>query len=402
MFHFNNIFHHGRIKMARILKFFMGSLLLIGLTSCSKKPIPETVPPSPSVKVKPIAPVAPPSPLPPEVSEPRVHKVGLLLPLSGPHAALGKGMQQAAEMALFEAGSTSVALLPQDTALGAHAAALKALDEGAEILLGPIFAAEVEAIKPLLNARKASLICFSTDQNVAGNGVYILGFLPSQQIERVMGFAQEKGLTKVAALLPDDQYGYLGDDVLRRLDSKGIISLVGTTRYTKGDILEGNPGNARLIEEVAAYKSKGMDALFIPEGGENLSHLINLLQPQMPFKILGSGQWDTPETFRIASLEGGLFASTSPQERQSFDARFQKAYGTTPPRIATLAYDGTALAMALADKGYTPQNLTFSQGFSGIDGIFRLTSQGLNERGLAILEVTSSGFRTVSPAPQTF
>jgi hypothetical protein len=217
-----------------------------------------------------------------------------------------------------------------------------------------------------------------------------------------MSFAQEKGLTKVAALLPDDQYGHLADGVLKRLDSKGTISLVGTTRYTKGDILEGNPGNARLIGEVTAYKSKGVEALFIPEGGENLSYLMNLLRPQMPLKIFGSGQWDAPETLRIASLEGGLFASTSPQERQNFDARFLKAYGTTPPRIATLAYDGTALAMTLADKGYTSQNLTFSQGFSGVDGIFRLTPQGLNERGLAILEVSPSGFRTVSPAPQTF
>jgi branched-chain amino acid transport system substrate-binding protein len=387
--------------MARILKFFMWSVLLIGLTSCGQKPTPETVAPPP-LKVKPVPPATPPSPLPPEVIEPRAHKVGLLLPLSGPHAALGKGMQEAAEMALFEAGVSSIILLPQDTARGAHGAALKALDDGAEILLGPIFAAEVEAIKPLLSARKVSLVCFSTDQNVAGKGVYILGFLPSQQMERVMGFAQEKGLTKIAALLPDDQYGHLADAVLRRLEAQGTIHLVGTTRYTKGDLLEGNPGNTRLIEDIASYKTKGMEALFIPEGGENLTHLMNLLGSQMPLKILGSGQWDALETLRIPGLEGGLFASTDPQERQNFEARFQKAYGATPPRIATLAYDGTALAMALADKGYTPQNLTFSQGFSGIDGIFRLTPQGLNERGLAILEVTPSGFRTVSPAPQTF
>ncbi len=388
--------------MASIFKFFMWSVLLIGLTSCSQKPKPEIVssPPPTSLKVKPILQAAPPAPV--EVVEPHVHKVGLLLPLSGPHATLGKGMQQAAEMALFEAGVANITLLPQDTTHGAHRAALKALDEGAELLLGPIFAAEVEAIKPLLSARKVSLICFSTDQNVAGNGVYILGFLPSQQIERVMGFAQEKGLTKVGAILPDDQYGHLAESVLKRLESRGTINLIGTSRYTKGDLLEGNPGNDRIIEEIATYKTKGMDALFLPEGGENLAHLMNLLNTQMPLKILGSGQWDAPETLRILALEGGLFASTDPQERQNFEARFQKVYGTTPPRIATLAYDGTALAMALADKGYTPQNLTFSQGFSGIDGIFRLTPQGLNERGLAILEVTPSGFRTVSPAPQTF
>ena len=123
----------------------------------------------------------------------------------------------------------------------------------------------------------------------------------------------------------------------------------------------------------------------------------------MPLKILGSGQWDTPETLRVAPhFEGSVFASTQSPERQNFEARFQSTYGYAPPRIATLAYDGTALATALAGKGYTTQNLTYSQGFAGIDGLFRLTPQGLNERSLAILEVTPTEFKNLSPAASSF
>lgn len=392
--------------MTRALRFLMLGILLIGMTSCGHREAPRTVPmPRPSSsppKAKLVPPVAAPAPVS-VPSQPSIHKVGLLLPLTGPQASLGKGMLEAAEMALFETGSSSVTLLPQDTEQGAHQAALKALDEGAELLLGPIFAAEVEAIKPLLNARNVSLICFSTDQSVAGNRTFILGFLPSQQIERVVGFGKERGLSKIAALTPEDQYGRLIDQTLKRLESQGTIQLLGITHYTKGDILEGNPGNVRLLEEVAAYKAKGLQALVIPEGGENLADLTRLLSPQKPLKILGSGQWDAPETLHSAAdLEGGFFASPEPQGRQDFEARFQQSYGYAPPRIATLAYDATALAIALADKGYTLQNLTFAQGFSGMDGLFRLTPQGLNERGLAILEVGRSGFRTVNPAPVTF
>jgi branched-chain amino acid transport system substrate-binding protein len=391
--------------MTRVLRFFMWTTLLIGLTSCAHKPsheeitksIPSTVPP----KVKSAPPLSP-SPSLPQVTEPRVHKIGLLLPLSGPHAALGKGMQNAAEMALFESETSVITLLPKDTAPGAYQAALKALDEGAELLLGPVFSAEVEAIKPLLKDRNVNLVCFSTDQNVAGHGAYVLGFLPYQQVERALGYARSKGLTKIAAFLPEDQYGHLIDQNLRRLEAKGDLQLIGVAYYSKGDLLEGNPGNTRLVEELTNYKVKGLEILFIPEGGENLAHLMHLLSPQLPLKILGSGQWDAAETLRIAGLEGGFFASTDPQERQHFEARFQKAYGTAPPRVATLAYDATALAIALADKGYDTQNLTFSQGFSGIDGIFRLTPQGISERGLAVLEINPSGFRVVSPAPNAF
>lgn len=390
--------------MTRAFNFLMWGVLILGLTSCSQKQAPEMMTtPSPVIappQEVPLPPLPEPTPVPSTTS----HKVGLLLPLSGPHENLGKGMLQAAEMALFETGSSSVTLLPQDTAQGAHQAALKALDEGAELLLGPIFATEVEAIKPLLHARNVNLISFSTDQNVASNRTFILGFLPSQQIKRITHLAKEKGLSKIAALTPDDQYGRLVGHTLKTLHSRGDIQLLGIIQYTKGDILEGNPGNARLLEEIELYKTKGLDALILPEGGENLGHLMAILKPQLPLQILGSGQWDTPTTLQNATvgLEGGLFASTTSQERQNFEARFKAAYGYEPPRIATLAFDATALAISLADKGYTLQNLTFAEGFSGMDGLFRLTPQGLNERGLAVLEVSSSGFRTLSPAPESF
>lgn len=389
--------------MARVLNFLICGILLIGLTSCGKRQAPETMvtpQPVPSIPQK-----APPKPQPaPKPEKPLTHKIGLLLPLSGAHADLGQGMLNAAEMALFETKASTVTLLPQDTAQGAHQAALKALDEGVEFLVGPIFAAEAEAIKPLLQARNVNLISFSTDQNVAGQNVFILGFLPSQQIERVVRFAKEKGVSKIAALTPDDPYGHLVDQSLKRLESRGDIQLVGISHYTRGDLLEGNPGNTRLVEEIEDYKAKGMEALLIPEGGENLSHLMLVLKPQLPMRLLGSGQWDSPETLQhaLGGIEGALFASTLSPERKNFEARFQQTYGHMPPRIATLAYDAIALAVLLSNKGYSSQNIAFSEGFSGIEGLFRLNAQGLNERGLAVFEVTSSGFNVLSPAPESF
>lgn len=391
--------------MTRVLNFFMCGALLLSLTSCAQKQAPEPVA-SPPPAVGPVFSKSPPPEQNPvrTPSVPLTHKIGLLLPLSGPHEVLGKGMLQAAEMALFETGTSSVTLLPQDTAQGAHHAALKALDEGAELLLGPIFAGEVEAVKPLLYARNVNLISFSTDQNVAGNRIFILGFLPSQQIERVILFGKEKGLSKIAAFTPDDPYGHLIDQTLKHLESKGIIQLLGITHYTKGDLLEGNPGNVRLAEDIALYKTKGLDAVVIPEGGENLAHLMLILKPYFPLKILGSSQWSYAETLQNThlDLEGSLFASMPLQERQNFETRFNKIYGVQAPRIATLAFDAVALAVSLADRGYSHQNLTFSEGFSGTDGLFRFTPQGLNERGLAVFEVNASGIETLSPAPQSF
>lgn len=390
--------------MKKIGQLFLWSFIMVAITSCGTKHQVPTISSSKtsSPKVKTPPPLTT-SKLPPLSPQSQTHKIGILLPLTGPQADLGKGLLNAAEMALFESGSSSIVLLPQDTVPGAHQAALKALNEGAELILGPVFAHEVESVHPLLSARHINLISFSTDKNVARNGSFILGLLPSQQIDRIVTFAKEKGLTKIAALTPDDQYGKLVDQTLRDLELKGDIHLLGITHYVKGDILEGNPGNLRIVEDVENYKEKGLQALVIPEGGENLTHLMNLLASQGSLKVLGSGQWDSPQTLKAAHhLKEGYFVSTDPQERQAFERRFEQAYGSRPPRIATLAYDATALVVALADQGYTSEKLTLSQGFTGVEGLFRLTSQGLNERGFAILSVTPTGFKTMSAAPHAF
>ncbi len=385
--------------MKNIWQILMCGMLVV-LVSCGSKqgtePMTSPQPvktPSPEVEQE----------LAPLPEQPKVHKIGLLLPLSGPHAELGKGMLNASEMALFDTHSSSIILIPQDTNQGANQAVTKAVDQGAELILGPIFAAEVESVQSIAKARQVNLLAFSTDTNVAKDGTYILGLLPSQQIQRIVAFAKEKGLTRIAALTPDDAYGRLIDQTLKDMEIRGDIQLLGTTHYEKGDLLEGNPGNIRITEEVEEYKSQGVQALVIPEGGENLSHIMNLLVNQKPLTILGSGQWDAPQTLQVAHhLKDAYFVSTDPKQRQSFESRFEQAYGYIPPRIATLAYDATALSVALADQGYSKEKLTTSQGFTGIEGLFRLTPQGLNERGYVVLQVTPAGFQSVNIAPQAF
>ena len=41
-------------------------------------------------------------------------------------------------------------------------------------------------------------------------------------------------------------------------------------------------------------------------------------------------------------------------------------------------------------------------GFAGLDGIFRFKSNGIAERGLAVLEMRRGRFQIISPAPEFF
>ena len=65
------------------------------------------------------------------------------------------------------------------TAEAARLAAQQAIDQGAEIILGPLFAQSVSVVGQVARARNIPVIAFSTDANVASAGVYLLSFLRS-------------------------------------------------------------------------------------------------------------------------------------------------------------------------------------------------------------------------------
>ena len=123
-------------------------------------------------------------------------------------------------------------------------------------------------------------------------------------------------------------------------------------------------------------------------------------------QLLGTGLWDDPRIDANPALDGGWYAAPDFAGYRNFAARYRARYKQDPVRTATLAYDAVALIAALV-KTQGPQRfsqpvLTNVSGFTGIDGLFRFRTDGTNERGLAVLRVTSSGAQVISPAPHSF
>ena len=375
----------GRIALA-------GVMLLYG---CATPPGPAPTP-TPST--------APPKSAPLERTAPRTsggYKVGLLLPLSGEHKALGKALSQAAELSLFEKND-NVTLLMADTRGtkdGAREAAKHVLSEGADIILGPVFSEAVKAAAAEAAKDKVPILAFSNNRAVAKNGVYVLGFDPAQQLERVVRFAATKGLTHITAYVPKNADGELARDVLTSLQRDGLLKGSNTVFYDPK-----SPGTL-------SYKTTpGTEALLITEGGQALSRVISALiyhdEHVGKYQFLGSGQWDTPATRAEETLKGAWFAAPNPGARAGFEKTFLETYGYTPPRLATLSYDAVTLVVTLLKhfpkKPFTKEVLERTQGFSGIDGAFRLRENGTTERHLSILEVTPEVFQVIDPAPRTF
>jgi len=335
------------------------------------------------------------------------------VPLSGGNAELGKAILDAAQLALFETGGDRLTLIPRDTigtAEGAAKAARAAIGDGAQLILGPLLAAEVEAVKPVARDAHVNLIAFSTITNLAGDNTFLMGFLPRQEVVREIAYARQRGLGRFAALAPDTPYGHLMAEALRDIAGSGGGTAARSAFYdpASGDVAA---QIQQLLPRAAGPGAAAdFDALLLPEGGARLGRIAHQLQtagvgaPQV--RLIGSGLWDVPDIGAEPALDGGWFAASPPEARRDFAARYQTAYGHPPPRLASLGFDAAALAAVLAGgpggEPFSREAILNPRGFVGVDGLFRFTPGGLVQRGLAILEVEPHGSAVVSPAPQSF
>ncbi|WP_336485320.1 penicillin-binding protein activator [Methylobacterium nigriterrae] len=334
-------------------------------------------------------------------------KVALVVPLTGQGAALGAAMRNAAELAMSEFQQPDLQILVRDdrgTPDGARDAAQAALGEGAEIVLGPLFAANVQAASlPARNAGKP-VIAFSTDANVAGRGVYLLSFLPQAEVDRIVDEAVASGRRSFAALIPENTYGNAVEAQFREAVARKGARVAGLERYAPG---APGPAIQRLSGVITGPQAQA-DALFLPETPDGLA-LVGAALTRSGFsparvRPIGTAVWNEPRVFALPALQGGWFAAPDTAGFGNFAGRYQARYGTSPPRVASLAYDAVSLTAALSrqygTQRFAEATLTNPSGFSGIDGTFRFRPEGTSDRSLAVYEIRNNATIPVSPAPR--
>jgi len=336
-------------------------------------------------------------------------RVALILPLSGQGNAsvAGQSMKNAAEMALAEFKSPNIQLLVKDdggTVQSAQAGAQQAISEGAEIIIGPIFAQSVSAVGQIARMSNIPVIAFSTDVSVAARGVYLLSFLPETDVRRIVDFSISRGKRSFAALLPDNAYGAVVEGAFQQEVSRRGGRVVVLEKYT----LEGN----RINEAVRrlSQAANQVDSIFIPDSPDVVPQVVNALATNgvdlRRVQMIGSGLWEDARISSTAALEGAWYAAPEANGYRNFSARYRARYGQDPVRTATLAYDAVALVAALVKtqgpQRFSETSLTNPSGFAGVDGVFRFRPEGTNERGLAVLRVAPAGGQVLSPAPHSF
>jgi branched-chain amino acid transport system substrate-binding protein len=331
------------------------------------------------------------------------HRVALLVPLTGPNAMVGESISNAANMAVLDTGGKKIRLTVYDTAVGAAAAASRAVAEGNKLILGPLLAEDVRAAVDIGRKARVPLISFSNDTSVAGNGVYIMGFTPGQSMERIVNYARSQGKVRFSAIAPEGIYGERALAGYRLAVTASGGKLVAAETYTRD--------TGGILGAVARVNKFGTaDAILIADGGRNAVLAVPILRRNgnPTAQIMGTELWNTDASLaKSPTLNGAWFASVSDGVYNQLATKYRTRFGKAPYRLASLGYDAILLVTKVSNnwKPGTPFPLILLEdrgGFAGIDGPFRFGSSGIAERALEVQKVTPLGATIISPAIKVF
>jgi branched-chain amino acid transport system substrate-binding protein len=331
------------------------------------------------------------------------HRIALLVPMTGSNGGVGESIANAANLAVLDTGGKTIRITTYDTATGAAAAAQRAIADGNRLILGPLLSEDVRAVAPIGRAAKVPLISFSNDVSVAGGGTYLMGFIPTQSIDRIVSFARSKGMTSFAGLVPNGLYGQRASQALIKAVEASGGRLVGLQAFDR------TPGAiAAAVTKLSA--SSSYDALLIADSGRVALQIVPLVRKKAgaATKILGTELWNTEGALaKTPTMQGAWFASVPDNFYSQLANKYRMRFAKAPYRLASLGYDSVLLVNKIAANWRVGSTFPVAQladagGFSGIDGAFRFGSNGIAERSLEVQEIKTGTFAVVSPAPRGF
>ncbi|MCZ8017304.1 penicillin-binding protein activator [Novosphingobium sp.] len=331
------------------------------------------------------------------------HRVALLVPMSGPNAAVGESIANATTMALLDTNAKNLRITTYDTSTGPAAAATKAIAEGNKLILGPLQADEVAAVATVARASRVPLIAYASDSGVAARDVFVMGTAPGNSLGRTVSFAGKQGVRRFALLAPNGDYGARAKLAFGEAVTRAGGSLVVTEAYERS--------NTSIISAARRLKARGgFDAVLIADGARSAA----LAAPQIKAagapspRILGPELWSGEQVVGTTpALRGAWFSAIADTRFKTFADSYQSRFGARPYRVATQGYDSVLLAIRIArdwrpGTPFPTARLIDPDGFLGLDGPFRFAPNGVIERALEVREARTGGVAVVSPAPDKF
>ena len=350
-----------------------------------------------------------------------VTRVGLLIPKTGPNSRLGTELLRGAELALFAMRDPSIELLSFDTAGGPAAAmaARQAMAADVDIVVGPLFSQSVIAARSIIGQRGVPMLALSNNLQIADQASWLLGYMPEQQIELLLGHALTVGHSKIAILVEESPFGQrLAAHTAQRLQQLGLTPEVMQT-LTQAQLAADDQLKTAIREftgyvpleedeEAPAFADlppPRFDAVVFAGGAEFALRTAPVLAyydaDSERVLYLGNAQWNQRRLLMEPSLYGALFASRPTGQDDRFNTLWADIWESRPGTLARLSFDAMAMISVVA-RNKPPRwraALVSDSGFNGFSGAYRLYPDGSNRRAFELRQIGSGVSTLFRSAP---
>ena len=290
-------------------------------------------------------------------------KIGMMLTLSGPPAALGEQARDGFNLALEQMGGTmggrEVEVIEVDDELKPDGAVTKARGlverDGVDFVVGTIFSNIAGAIaKPILDSETFMISPNAGPSTLAGRGCNPYFFAASyqnDQVHEVLGkYAADEGIGSVMLIAPNYQ--------------AGKDSLAGFKRHYDGEVVDEiyTPlGQRDFAAEMARIADARPDAVFVfMPGGSGVSFVKQFREAGLADDITFLSAFTVDETTLPATQNDavGLFSGSTwapnldNETNAAFVSAFEEKYGYVPGLYAAHGFDtANLIASALEATG---------------------------------------------------
>ena len=375
-----------------------------------------------------------------------VHRMAVMLPLSGDAATTGQTIRTSIETAVLQNAPRNLSVAFYDTTKNLPETINEVLADNPEVIIGPVFANDVRMLR---NAKPETLpvLSFTSDASAIGNGVMTMALMPTNSVEAIIKEMLNDNITGFIVLAPDTESGRLmagtameaskiynipitgvfyykekNSDSIKSVSMEASMNTARTAANTRArEILSDILTSERLtalekssltlqLERLSKMETLGKlpynGVLFLGSGDDTES-LASFLRyygvSSREANFYGTALWEGSDILNDFTMSGAKYA-TLPDAAPEFISLYERVSGTLPNRLSGFGYDAANMAMGMIYSSKSnAAYLLDPSGYAGVEGLYRLKPTGENERALQIVRLSGNGEpQVIKNAPINF
>ena len=340
-------------------------------------------------------------------------KIGVLAPLSGEDASLGKQILNSIRMALIDIKNNNIEIYPKDTRSDPDATLRSALEfekMGISLVIGPVFHKNLLFLDKVKNITFLSLTNKTLDlhKNIISSGIN-----SSSQLNTIKKFLEKSEIKKTIFLIPNlnydseikkgikeskikffKQYNYDIDptkltkqiEKITNYEKRKQNLLDEISRVEKSD----DPNKEKIIKNLEKKYTLGkvkFDSVIIADFDESFKSVVTSLlytdvSPKNKF-IITLNQWFDESLLKEKNLQPIYYPSINKQNLDNFTNKFFKKFNYKPNYLSLLSYDLIGLIYYLSLKNETleiSKSFKTQNTFKGKIGVFEIKDNKINHQ----------------------